>query len=1008
VGEHREVFISATTRDLGSYRAAIQNALLTLNIFPIQQDSFALAYGQLADMLRNLIGRCDAVIHLAGFYYGAEPPRRPPEEPRRSYTQIEYDVARKLGKPIYLFLATKDSETDKTLLQTDEEKSLQIAHRQAIQTSGEIYYPFASSQEVASQVLKLRFPERDAEAPRRVSNLPYNSLGPLFKGRDDALAQLRQRVQSSPRQSIHGMSGVGKTRLAIEYAWRHASDYEVALLFASASTPVNLLTSLTGFCNPLVLDLPQQVRPEQEVRLAAVFHWLNEHSSWLLILDNADAPEAAAAVEQMLPRLNGGHVLITSRFAYWSPAVQTAEPLDVLDETEAAAFLLERTESQRKKMLSDSEDAAAVARDLGGLALALQQGAAYVLKIGLSFSEYRSRWETIREKVLAWYDERLIQYPGSVATALQASVDQLTQPERKLLNILAWFAPERIPVSLLDGEPMDGTDSRDALGGLASWNLARWTAEGDAFTIHRLTQEITRQRLSDNERDDTLGLAVGLLDRVLPSPEWDQKGWRLWERLAPHCRILLRYLRDHPLKPKATRMMGALAVWLRNRAEHGEAEPLLRQVLAIQEQDLGPEHPDVAQSLTNLAELYERKGQYAETEPLYKRALAILEKAHGPEHPDLSKTLNSFARSYRVQSRFADAEPLYGRALAIREKVFPNRPELAQSLYGLAALYGAQGRYVEAESLYERALATWETTLGPEHPDVAETLNKLAGLYRAQCQYAKSEALYKRSLAISEKTLGPEHPYLATSLNNLALLLSETNRLAEAEPLYRRALAIDEKSFGPQHPNVARDLTNLAGLLSDTNRLAEAEPPYRRALAISEKSFGPEHPDVAIRLTNLAELLRATNRPAEAEPLSRRHLRIFAEFVHLTGHEHPHFRTAIDNYADLLSSMGLSEDAVAARVRSAIEGEPPTITSISPATIRRGASPAPLQSITGSNFVNGCKVRVNNAERPITSFSPDTVTINLLPADIASATTLKIVVVNPNGKTSEEITVTVQ
>ena len=84
MAEHPEVFISATTRDLGNYRAAIQNALLTLNIFPIQQDNFALAYGQLTDMLRQLIWRCDAVIHLAGFYYGAEPPQWPPGEPRRS------------------------------------------------------------------------------------------------------------------------------------------------------------------------------------------------------------------------------------------------------------------------------------------------------------------------------------------------------------------------------------------------------------------------------------------------------------------------------------------------------------------------------------------------------------------------------------------------------------------------------------------------------------------------------------------------------------------------------------------------------------------------------------------------------------------------------------------------------------------------------------------------------------------------------------------------------------
>jgi tetratricopeptide (TPR) repeat protein len=168
--------------------------------------------------------------------------------------------------------------------------------------------------------------------------------------------------------------------------------------------------------------------------------------------------------------------------------------------------------------------------------------------------------------------------------------------------------------------------------------------------------------------------------------------------------------------------------------------------------------------------------------------------------------------------------------------------------------------------------------------------------------------------------------WLIVDSTNAVLIISPCRRrspkFGEAEPLYRRALAIDEKSFGPDHPKVARGLNNLAALLRDTNRLAEAEPLFRRALAIDEKSFGLDHPDVASCLNNLAWLLLNTNRLAEAEPFSRRHLRIFAEFARRTGHEHPHFRTAINNYAGLLSAMGLSEDAIAVRVHSAINCEP--------------------------------------------------------------------------------------
>jgi hypothetical protein len=88
-----------------------------------------------------------------------------------------------------------------------------------------------------------------------VLNLPYNSLGPLFKGRDAALVDLRRRLRSGLCQAIHGLGGVGKTRLAIEYAWRHASDY-TALLFVSTRSPVDLRVNLAGLCNPLVLNLP--------------------------------------------------------------------------------------------------------------------------------------------------------------------------------------------------------------------------------------------------------------------------------------------------------------------------------------------------------------------------------------------------------------------------------------------------------------------------------------------------------------------------------------------------------------------------------------------------------------------------------------------------------------------------------------------------------------------------------------------------------------------------------
>ena len=81
------------------------------------------------------------------------------------------------------------------------------------------------------------------------------------------------------------------------------------------------------------------------------------------------------------------------------------------------------------------------------------------------------------------------------------------------------------------------------------------------------------------------------------------------------------------------------------------------------ENALGPEHPNVATSLNNLAGLYEDQGKYAEAEPLYRRALAIQENALGPMHPHLAKSLNNLAGLYHAQGRYVEAEPLHMRGI---------------------------------------------------------------------------------------------------------------------------------------------------------------------------------------------------------------------------------------------------------------------------------------------------------------------------------------------------------
>ncbi|WP_437542202.1 tetratricopeptide repeat protein [Sorangium sp. So ce367] len=352
-----------------------------------------------------------------------------------------------------------------------------------------------------------------------------------------------------------------------------------------------------------------------------------------------------------------------------------------------------------------------------------------------------------------------------------------------------------------------------------------------------------------------------------------------------------------PEHPDVATSLDNLARLLYANGDYAAAEPLFRRALAIREKALGSEHRNVAISLNNMAALLYAKGDYAAVEPLLRRALAILEKALGPEDPDVAISLNNLAELLVAKGDYTAAEPFFRRALAISEKVLgPEHPLVAISLYNLAGLFFRKGDYAAAEPLYRRALAIVEKALGPEHSDVAISLGNLARLLQEKGDYTAAEPLYRRALAIFEKALGPEHPDVAISVNNLAGLLLKKGDYTAAEPLFRRALAIFEKALGPKHPVVAISLDNLARWLQAKGDYAAAEPLLRRALTIAEKALGPEHSDVATYLNNLATLLDAKGDDAAAELLVRRALAIWEKAL---GPEHPNVAAALDNLADL-------------------------------------------------------------------------------------------------------------
>ena len=748
-------------------------------------------------------------------------------------------------------------------------------------------------------------------------NVPF-ARNPFFLGRDELLVRLRSRLSASQAalgqpQAISGLGGVGKTQLAIEYAYRFHQDYQ-AVFWVRADSSEALVSSYAAIAT--MLNLSEKDAREQEVMVQAVQTWLRSHQQWLLILDNADELDQ---VSSFLPPTLGGHVLLTTRTAVLGRLASRIE-VEIFDLQQGALFLLRRSGLLAPDVTlehADPEDgplALQITQELGGLPLALDQAGAYLEATGSSLANYLQIYHQHRIQLLKERRGQPFDHPEPVATTWSLAfhrVEEKNPAAAELLRFCAFLAPDAIPEeiivqgadelgSVLSTVAADAYLLDQAIEVLRTYSLLGRDPKMHALTMHRLVQTVLYDTLSLETRERWMQSAVNAVNAAfLESNEY--ANWPVCERCLPHALLCITWMNQRQIVSlKAAHLLNQVGRYLRGRARYAEAQSMHQHALEIYEQ-LDPEHSDALNNLRHLADLYMAQGKYPKAELLYQKLLAIREKGYGAEHLEVVTDLDNLAYLYAQQQKYTDAEIFYRRGLLIREQWFgPEHPDTARSLNSLADLYVKQERYAEAEIFYQRALAICEQQSGPEYAETARSLRHLAYLYVKQGKYTEAEPLYQRALSIRKQHLGPEHPYTAISLRYLAELYVKLGKYTDAELLYQQALAISEKVYGAEHPRVAGNLSDLANFYMEQEKYAEAESLYRRALAIDEKVYGADHPEVATHLNRLANLYIEQEKYAEAEPLYRRALVIREQHL---GPEHSYIARSLRHLADLYTKQ---------------------------------------------------------------------------------------------------------
>ena len=754
--------------------------------------------------------------------------------------------------------------------------------------------------------------------------VPYRR-NPFFTGREDVLKQLHDRLTTTQAaaltqtQAISGLGGVGKTQIAIEYAFRYREEYH-AVYWVRASSRDALISDFVSLADQLLL--PEANKQDQNIVVTAVKRWLDEQTGWLLILDNADD---LGLVADFLPPGDKGHILLTTR-AQATGSIAPSIMIEKMEQDEGARLLLYRSKllalAAPLEQIREQERARAeaIVEEMDGLPLALDQAGAYIEETGCDLADYLELYRTHRKELLQRRSALRADHPESVASTWALSfvkVQHASPAAADLLRLCAFLDPDAIPEEIIiKGAAVLGPQLgsianssfqlNEAIQELRRFSLVKRDSEAKLLYIHRLVQIVLKDELHEQTRQQWAERAVRAVNATFPEVTFSN--WKQCDRCMPHVWACAELIDQYRMSfPEAAHLLNQAGIYLRERGLYEQAEALLQRALATREEALGPGHPETATILNDLGRLYYLQGKYEQAESLLQRALMTYEQVLGPEHSDIVINLNNLAWLYMEQGRYAEAEPLNQRSLEIRKRVLGVlHPETAKSYNDLGWLYYLQGKYEQAEPLLQRALSIRQQTLGPTHPDVGESLNNLAILYYIQGKYEQAEALFQRALSIREQALGPEHPDVGQSLNNLARAMVNQGKYEQAEALFQRALRIREQALGPEHSFTAITLDNLGLLYQARGQYEKAEPFHQRALAIFEQVLGPEHPNTAIALHYLAQCYHFQNQYERAESL---YLRALAIFERVLGSEHSRVAQSLHNLAQLAVVQGKYEQA---------------------------------------------------------------------------------------------------
>ncbi|MER5268409.1 FxSxx-COOH system tetratricopeptide repeat protein [Actinosynnema sp. NPDC002837] len=779
-----------------------------------------------------------------------------------------------------------------------------------------------------------------------------------FTGRADLLQELERRLVRGGTaavlpETLHGMGGVGKSHLAIEYAYRNRANFDL-IWWVPAERSVKIVNSLVELGQRLDLVVGSEANVAVQQVLDALRSG-NHHkipTNWLLIFDNADSPDA---VQQYLPTGGTGRILVTSRNSQW---LSVARPLEVNVFQRAESVQLLR----RRDPELGEEDADRLAQALGDLPLAIAQAAAWRVETGMPAAEYL---ELLAEKQLELLNvTTTLDYPESVAAMWDLSLSELKRKNPsalRLLQVCAFLAPEPINRKMftysrnitdvpaeLSKVLRDSLRLNEAIRDINRFALVRVDHRTNSIELHRLVQSVLISQMSEDERVTMRHAAHQMLSENDPEGPAEPENWPTYVDLSAHLaasnayesdaepvRTLLynqvqflyrwgehkrsaelseqiyknwvdRLGEDHPETLRMGRWYGFM-LWVQGR--YAEATPLNRDLLERHRRTFGEEHEETILAISQVAADKRAEGDFVGGLELSKRNYDICVRYLGDEDPTTLAVAHSLGVNLRLVGDFAAALDLDADTWNRRVQIYGQDHDTSLlTQVGLTIDKRELGNYREASAEHEEIVRTYErrSTGRPLNPAWLRAVRHLAVMRRKAGDHVGAMEAAETAFDGLRLRYNLDHADTLAAALARSIELRHLGRLEQAKQLGRDTFSRYERTLGPNHPHTLSAAVNVAilhRLMGDAESARELD---QATLGGFRARLGDDHPSTLVTRINLASDLQESGDAQGAHAIDDEVLRRATEIL---GSDHPTTLACQANLAHDLRALGRADEA---------------------------------------------------------------------------------------------------